>query len=129
MASIPGAVFKAGKIHDEISRFRKRSASDVLESKPFEITAATLDANFRERSVSMTSAPKSNDSTPTPGPSTSISVESLRNMVGGFMGGINILRPKNVVDSSSSLESVNEDIPAMRSYPNAGSITDLAQFK
>lgn len=130
MASIPGAVFKAGKIHDEISRFRKRSASDAMERKPFD----DVDMEFRGRSVSMTSPPSSKPSTPiggmsptTSGLSPAISGESIRNFVGGFIGTINVLRPKNVVDTS--LESVNEDFPAMRNYPNAGSITDLVHMK
>jgi len=130
MASIPGAVFKAGKIHDEISRFRKRSASDAMERKPFD----DVDMEFRGRSVSMTSPPPSKPSTPiggvgptTSGLSPAISGESIRNFVGGFIGTINVLRPKNVVDTS--LESVNEDFPAMRNYPNAGSITDLVHMK
>lgn len=130
MASIPGAVFKAGKIHDEISRFRKRSASDAMDRKPFD----DVDIEFRGRSVSMTSPPSSKPSTPiagvsptTSGLSPAISGDSIRNLVGGFIGNINVLRPKNVVDTS--LESVNEDFPAMRSYPNAGSITDLVHMK
>jgi len=124
MASIPGAVFKAGKIHDEISRFRKRSASDAMDRKPLE---TGLDMEFRGRSVSVTSPPTSKPSTPLSGISPAISGESLRNLVGGFIGSINVLRPKAVVDSS--LESVNEDVPAMRSFPNAGSITDLVRMK
>jgi len=130
MASIPGAVFKAGKIHDEISRFRKRSASDAAERKPFD----DVDAEFRGRSVSMTSPPTSQPSTPmagvsptTSGLSPAISGESIRNFVGGFISTINGLRPKNVVDTS--LESVNDDFPAMRNYPNAGSIADLVHMK
>jgi len=132
MASIPGAVFKAGKIHDEIARFRKRSASDAMDCKTF--MEAAQDTEFRGRSVSMTSPPVSKPSTPLSGgsPATSglipaISGESLRNLVGGLMGNINIIKPKNVIDSS--LESVNEDFPAMRNFPNAGSITDLAHMK
>merc|ERR1739838_1004134 len=47
MASIPGAVFKAGKIHDEIARFRKRSASDAVESKSVRDSVNDQDAVFR----------------------------------------------------------------------------------
>jgi len=130
MASIPGAVFMASKIHDEKSRFRKRSASDAMEKKPFD-EAIAKDLAFRERSVSMTTPPWSNASTPIGGPvsgmSPAISGDSIRNLVGGFIGGINVLKPKNFIDSS--LESVNEDLPIMRSHPNAGSLTDLAHVK
>jgi len=128
MASIPGAVFKAGKIHDEISRFRKRSASDAMDRKPFPDAALQLETGFRERSVSVTTPPRiGGESSPVSGLSPAISGESLRNLVGSFMGSLNVLKPKNIIDSS--LESVNEDFPAMRNCPNAGSITDLAQFK
>jgi len=128
MASIPGAVFKAGKIHDEISRFRKRSASDAMDRKPFADAAQKLEAGFRGRSVSVTTPPRiDGESSPTSGLSPAISGESLRNLVGGFMGSLSVLKPKSIIDSS--LESVNEDIPAMRNCPNAGSITDLAQLK
>jgi len=135
MASIPGAVFKAGKIHDEISRFRKRSASDAMDRKPFADAAQQLEAGFRGRSVSVTTPPRiDGESSPTSGLSPAISGlspaisgESLRNLVGGFMGSLSVLKPKSIIDSS--LESVNEDIPAMRNCPNAGSISDLAQLK
>jgi len=112
MASIPGAVFKAGKIHDEISRFRKRSASDAMDRKPFADAAQKLEAGFRGRSVSVTTPPRiDGESSPTFGLSPAISGESLRNLVGGFMGSLSVLKPKSIIDSS--LESVNEDIPAM----------------
>jgi len=123
----------AGKIHDEKSRFRKRSASDAMEKRPLD-DAIAKDLAFRERSVSVTTPPWSNASTPISGPgqavfgmSPAISGDSIRNLVGGFIGGINVLKPKNVIDSS--LESVNEEFPAMRNYPNAGSLTDLAHIK
>jgi len=128
MASIPGAVFKAGKIHDEISRFRKRSASDAMDRKPFADAAQKLEAGFRGRSFSVTTPPRiDGESSLTSGLSPAISGESLRNLVGGFMGSLSVLKPKSIIDSS--LESVNEDIPAMRNCPNAGSITDLEQLK
>merc|ERR1712168_681358 len=101
MASIPGAVFKAGKIHDEIARFRKRS-------------------------VSFTTPPTSVPLQPTPGLTSALSGESIRNLVGGLIGSLNTLKQKTV---DSSLESVNEDFPAMRNYPNPGSITDLVHMK
>jgi len=125
MASIPGAVFKAGKIHDEIARFRKRSASDAVESKSVRDSVNDQDAVFRERSVSFTTPP-SVPLQPTPGLTSALSGESIRNLVGGLIGSLNTLKQKTV---DSSLESVNEDFPAMRNYPNPGSITDLVHMK
>jgi len=127
MASIPGAVFKTGKIHAEISSFRKRSGSTAADHKPFEDASKKLEmAAFRQRSVSVTTPPSSTPSTPSSGLSPAISGDSIRNLVGGFMGSLNFLRPKQ---TDSSLDSVNEDFPAMRSHPNAGSITDLVHMK
>jgi len=126
MASIPGAVFKAGKIHDEIARFRKRSASDAVESKSVRDSVNDQDAVFRERSVSFTTPPSSVPLQPTPGLTSALSGESIRNLVGGLIGSLNTLKQKTV---DSSLESVNEDFPAMRNYPNPGSITDLVHMK
>jgi len=126
MASIPGAVFKAGKIHDEIARFRKRSASDAVESKSVRDSVNDQDAVFRERSVSFTTPPSTVPSQPTSGLSSALSGDSIRNMVGGLIGSLNNLRQKTV---DSSLESVNEDFPAMRNYPNPGSFTDLVHMK
>jgi len=124
MASIPGAVFKTCKIHDEISRFRKRSASSAPDHKE---AALQLEPDaFRQRSASMTTPSTSAPSTPVSGLSPAISGESLRNFVGGFMGSLNVLRPKQ---TDSSLESVNEDFPALQNYPNAGSVTDLVHMK
>lgn len=86
-------------------------------------------AAFRQRSPSMGSGPSTPASGLSPaisGLSPAISGDSLRNLVGGFMGSLNVLRPKQI---DSSLESVNEDFPAMNNYPNAGSITDLVHMK
>merc|ERR1739838_21192 len=126
MASIPGAVFKAGKIHDEIARFRKRSASDAVESKSVRDSVNDQDAVFRERSGSFTTPPSTVPSQPTSGLTSALSGDSIRNMVGGLIGSLNNLRQKTV---DSSLESVNEDFPAMRNYPNPGSFTDLVHMK
>jgi len=127
MASIPGAVFKTVKIHDEIARFRKRSASNVDDYKHFEEAQRKLETEeFRQRSASVNAPPCSGPSTPTSGLTPTISGDSLRNLVGGFMESFNVLRPKQI---DSSLESFNEDFPAMRNYPNAGSITDLVNMK
>ena len=68
-------------------------------------------AAFRQRSPSTGSGPSTSDLSPAiSGLSPAISGDSLRNLVGGFMGSLNVLRPKQI---DSSLESVNEDFPAM----------------
>jgi len=127
MASIPGAVFKAGKIHDDLARFRKRSASDAVESKSVRDSVNDQDAVFRERSVSFTTPPSTVPlQQPTPGMTSAFSGDSIRNLVSGLIGSLNTLRQKTV---DSSLESVNEDFPAMQNYPNPGSITDLVHMK
>merc|ERR1711970_820251 len=113
------------QVHDEIARFRKRSASDAVESKSVRDSVNDQDAVFRERSVSFTTPP-SVPLQPTPGLTSALSGESIRNLVGGLIGSLNTLKQKTV---DSSLESVNEDFPAMRNYPNPGSITDLVHMK
>jgi len=132
MASIPGAMFKTVKIHDEIRGFRKRSTSNAPDVTRLDGVVTHFETQeFRQRSVSMTSTPPKTPSTtgsltPVSGLSPSISGDSLRNLVGGFMGSLSMIRPKQL---DSSFESVNEEFPNMRSYPNAGSITDLAHMK
>lgn len=125
MASIPGAIFKVGKIHDDLNRFRKRSASDILDRRPEE-AALKLEMDFRQRSVSMTTPPSTPlMQTPISGLSPAVSGDSIRSLVGNFVGSFNSLLSKRF---DGSAETVAEDHPAnvMRVYPTAGSITDLA---
>lgn len=127
MASIPGAMFKTVKIHDEIRGFRKKSTSNAPDPTRLDGAVAHFETQeFRQRSMSMTTPSTTGSSTPASGLSPSISGDSLRNLVGGFMGSLSMIRPKQL---DSSFESVNEEFPNMRSYPNAGSITDLVHMK
>jgi hypothetical protein len=137
MASIPGAMFRANKIHDDLNKFRKRSASDAEESRK---SAETAKMNFRLRSISVTNRPAGLFGLPgggSGGPgspaesdasgslSPAVSGDSIINFVSGFVGGFFPTQTAgNVGVSMESMGEENQNF-GMRGYPNAGSITDL----
>lgn len=140
MASIPGAMYRAGKIHDDMNKFRKRSASDAENSRS-SLEKLKTDVNYRVRSVSVTTAPTALDISPSPSPSSpgalspAVSGDSIKTFVSGFIGGVfpwefpNIGSKKNA--TCTSMESVGEESQtmSMRGFPTAGSITDLVSMK